>query len=82
MQSKVQKWGNSQGLRIPRSVLQQARIAVGDQVDISVSKGRIVVKRAAPIRGRYVLKDLLGDLPGDYHPEETGWGAPVGREAW
>ena len=82
MRAKVQKWGNSQGLRVPKTVLEQAQIAVGDEVDISVSKGRIVVKRAGPVRGRYALKDLLDRIPAGYRAEEAGWGPAVGREAW
>jgi antitoxin MazE len=82
MRAKVQKWGNSQGVRVPKTVLEQARIAVGDEVEISVSKGRIVVKRSTPVRGRYQLKDLLERIPVDYRAEETDWGTPIGREAW
>lgn len=82
MRAKIQKWGNSQGVRVPKTVLEQARIAVGDEVDIKVSRGRIVVKAAAPVRGRYALKDLLDRIPGDYRPEETDWGLAAGREAW
>lgn len=82
MRAKIQKWGNSQGVRVPKTVLEQARIAVGDEVDISVSKGRIVVRRAAPVRGRYALKELLDRIPADYRAEEADWGPPAGREAW
>jgi len=82
MRAKIQKWGNSQGVRVPKTVLEQARIAVGDEVDISVSKGRILVRRATPIRGRYVLTELLSRIPADYRAEETDWGPSAGREAW
>jgi len=82
MRAKIQKWGNSQGVRIPKTVLEEAQIAVGDEVDISVSKGRIVVRRSTPVRGRYRLKDLLDRIPANYRAEETDWGPPTGRETW
>lgn len=82
MRAKVQRWGNSQGVRVPKTVLQEAQIAVGDEVDISVAKGRIILRHAAPVRGRYKLKDLLDRIPADYRVEEVDWGTATGREAW
>ncbi len=35
MVTKIQKWGNSQGLRLARQVLEDAHIAVGDKVDVT-----------------------------------------------
>ena len=47
MVTKVQRWGNSQGLRLARQVLEDARIAVGDDVDVVARDGMIVI---APVR--------------------------------
>ena len=82
MQSKVQKWGNSQGLRFPKSLLEEARINIGDEVNITVRKGKIVVEPVTRIRGRYNLKDLVSRMPKKYEPEEPDWGPPVGKEVW
>jgi antitoxin MazE len=82
MLTKVQKWGNSQGVRFPQRVLEEAHIAIGDEVDISVQEGRIVVVLSERIRGRHRLADLVARIPEDYEPSEEDWGTPVGREAW
>ena len=82
MLTKVQKWGNSQGLRLAKSVLEDARINVGDEVDVAVRDGVIVVAPARRIRGKYRLKDLVSRIPADYQPGEIDWGKPVYREAW
>jgi len=82
MVTRVQKWGNSQGVRFPLQVLQEANIAVGDEVDVAVEEGRIVVTPSSRVRGRYRLEDLVARMPADYEPAEEDWGAPVGREAW
>jgi antitoxin MazE len=82
MLTKVQKWGNSQGVRFPLQVLRQANIAVGDEVEVVVQEGRIVVTSSDRIRGRYRLEDLVARMPEDYESVEEGWGAPLGREAW
>jgi antitoxin component of MazEF toxin-antitoxin module len=62
--------------------MEQAAIAVGDEVELSVRRGEIVVKPARPVRGKYRLKDLLARMPADYAPAEEDWGKPVGKEAW
>lgn len=82
MIAKVQKWGNSQGLRFPREVLRQAAIELGEEVDISVRRGEIIVKPTLQTRDRYRLKDLVAEMPASYTPSEERWGRPVGRERW
>lgn len=82
MLAKIQKWGNSQGLRLAKHLLADARLDVGDEVDISVKDGVMIVKPAKRTRGRHSLQDLVLRIPKDYEPGEVDWGEPVGREAW
>ena len=82
MITKIQKWGNSQGLRIAKSVLEDACVRVGDEVDVAVRDGLIVVAPTRRTRGRHRLEDLVDRIPDDYQPGEVDWGGPVGREAW
>jgi antitoxin MazE len=82
MLTRVQKWGNSQGVRVPLKLLEEVEIAVGDEVDVTVQDGRIVVAPSQRVRGRYRLEDLLAKIPEDYEPSEEDWGPPLGREVW
>ena len=82
MLTKIQKWGNSQGLRLAKNLLSDAQLNVGDEVDISVKDGIMIVTPAKRIRGRYKLKDLVGRIPENYQTSEVNWGEPVGKEAW
>ena len=82
MLSKIQKWGNSQGLRLTKVLLREAQINVGDEVSVSVQNGRIIVEAAAKVRGKYDLKELVSQIPQEYHTEELDWGEPVGKEEW
>lgn len=82
MLSKVQKWGNSQGIRIPKNLLENSNIKIGEEVDITVQEGKIIVESTNKIRGRYNIKDLVSRMPQDYEPKEENWGAPMGREEW
>ena len=82
MLAKVQKWGNSQGIRVPKTLLDELQIHVGDEVNISVEEGKIIVEPARPKRGRVRIEDLVAEIPADYVVEELDWGKPVGKEAW
>jgi len=78
--TKIQKWGNSQGLRFPKEMLYQAEISIGDEVDMNVHHGEIIIKPVTKNRGRYNLKDLVSEIPNDYKTKEENWGSPVGKE--
>ncbi|MBI9087237.1 MAG: AbrB/MazE/SpoVT family DNA-binding domain-containing protein [Desulfobacterales bacterium] len=82
MRAKVQKWGNSQGLRIAKHLLADARIDVGDEVDIAVKDGSIIVSPMKTRRGRHNLKDLVSRIPENARSDEIDWGEPSGKEAW
>ena len=82
MVTKVQKWGNSQGLRLPKQVLENARIAVGDDVEVAVKDGVIVISPVKRRRGKYDLRELVSRIPKNYKAGETDWGKPAGREVW
>ena len=82
MVTKIQKWGNSQGLRLAKRLLEDAHISVGDDVDVTARDGLIVIAPARRIRGRQSLKELVSRIPKNYKAEETRWGEPVGREVW
>jgi antitoxin MazE len=80
MVTRIQKWGNSLGLRIPKSFAEQAGVAEGSAVDLSVEKDRIVIR---PVRAeRYRLQDLLDGITDENRHEEISTGDAVGREAW
>ncbi len=82
MLSKVQQWGNSQGIRIPKSLLHDSQIKVGEEVDISVQEGKIIIESINKVHGRYDIKELVAKMPKDYKPQEEDWGEPIGQEVW
>lgn len=80
MLTKVQKWGNSLGLRIPKTFAADARVEPGSVVDISLERGGLMVRPARP--KNYALKDLLKGITKRNLHGEVPSGAAVGREAW
>jgi antitoxin MazE len=79
MRTKVQKWGNSLGVRIPKALAEQASVAEGSSVYLSVEEGEIVVRPVAP---RFELAKLLEQVRVGNRHEEIPTGEPEGREAW
>lgn len=82
MVTKIQKWGNSQGLRVSREVLEQVHAAVGDAVDVSVQKGAILIQPIKRLRGKYSLRQLIAQMPKKYKPGTEEWGGSAGKEVW
>lgn len=82
MLAKIQKWGNSQGLRLAKNVLADANLGLGDEVDITVKDGVIFITPATRKRGRHSIEDLVARIPENYKTSEVDWGEPVGKEFW
>lgn len=82
MITKVQKWGNSQGLRLTKQALKDVHISIGDDVEVATKDGTIVIAPVNHVRRRVSLQELVSDMPENYKPEEVGWGKIVGKEAW
>jgi antitoxin MazE len=80
MVSKVQQWGNSQGVRLPKNVLALAHIAIGDEVEIIVDDHQILVKKVPSVK--YDLADLVSRIPKGLKTREVSFGPPVGKEEW
>lgn len=75
----LQKWGNSQGLRLSKSVLDAALISENDTVEIIADKSGIRIRKAEHFE---TLDDLFKDYKGNYNCEEIETGDPVGNEVW
>jgi len=80
MRAKIQKWGNSLGIRLPKSVAIEAHLVEGSEVDITAAGDQILITQAKT--KTYVLADLLASYPSIKAPKEEDWGTPVGSEEW
>jgi antitoxin MazE len=80
MVSKVQRWGNSQGLRLPKHVLESADISVGDDVEVIPQEGQITIKKIP--KRKFDLAEMVSRMPRHYKAREESWGKPVGKEEW
>lgn len=80
MRTKVQRWGHSLAVRIPRAFAAETNVNDGTEVDVAVTNGKIVV---APIRKSAPrLADLLSRVTKRNIHGEIDTGGPIGRETW
>jgi antitoxin MazE len=77
MQARVQKWGNSLGVRIPLSLAEKTGLKEGVPVDLQAEDDALVIRRK-----QYSLEQLLDQVSTDNTHKEIETGHPVGREAW
>ena len=81
MQATIQKWGNSQGIRIPKAFLEALGMMENDIVELSRVDDNIVIKKAEK-KTELTLDDIFKDYDGEGVTEEFDWGTPVGKEVW
>lgn len=79
MQTKVKKWGNSLGLRIPRVYADELKFHDGNVVNIGIVRDNLIVK---PIKFGYNLQELLSKITSKNIHEAIDTGAEIGKEIW
>ena len=80
MQARIQKWGNSLAVRIPKTLATEAHLAQEAVVDLAVAKGKLII---APIkRQKNILEGLVSKITDENIHKEDIWGPAIGREVW
>lgn len=80
MQSRIQKWGNSLALRIPKSFAQEVGIERDAQVDVSLEDGKLVIEPIS--KPALTLEQLLSQVTEDNIHHEVDTGPAMGEEIW
>jgi antitoxin MazE len=80
MKTRVQKWGNSLALRIPKSFAEEAGLHADAAVELSLVEGRLVVQAITP--PPLTLQELLRGITDENLPGEWDTGPAVGKEVW
>ena len=87
MQTTIVKWGNSQGIRLPKAFLQNINITENELVDVILEKEQIIIKKSN-VKIHKTTKERLIDFYGPEYKrkhtpqKEIEWGIPVGKEQW
>ena len=83
MKARVQKWGNSLAVRIPKALATETGLGENAEVELSSDNGRIVVApRKRKRKPKYTVEEMLRGITPDNLHGEIDFGPPVGREVW
>ena len=82
MQTAIVKWGNSQGIRLPKALLDSANLTDRDIVDVIAENGSIIIKKSEGKKAHRTIQERFKDFDGVYEPEKIDWGKPTGKEIW
>ena len=80
MYAIIQKWGNSQAIRLPKGILEVADLHENDRVEINADNNCIIIKRLN--KKHKTLEERLVGFTGDYKCSEWNTGEAKGKEAW
>ena len=79
MQARIQKWGNSLAIRIPKPFALEVGLEQNSLVAVSIQEGKLLLE---PIKPTYSLEELLAEVTTDNVHHEVETGSAVGNEAW
>ncbi len=80
MTTTIQKWGNSQGVRIPKTILEDAGWNENEEIIVIVENGKLIMEKTKQRRKN--IKELFENYKEEYKPQEVDWGEPEGEEIW
>ncbi len=80
METNIQKWGNSLGVRLPKSIADSQSLKAGSRVVVTETETGIAITLVQ--KKRRTLDDMLKGMTKDKLHDEIDWGKPVGNEIW
>lgn len=80
MEAKLQKWGNSDGIRIPSNFLKSLNLKTNDKVELQFDNDKIIITK--PKRKKISLEERFADYQGDNLAKEFTWDNSKGKEIW
>ncbi len=80
MQARVQRWGNSLAIRIPKPFALEIGLEQNTLVTVSISEGKLLLEPI--IEPKYTLEQMLAEVTADNLHHEVDTGQAVGNEVW
>ena len=80
MKTRVQKWGNSLALRIPKAFANEVGLQRETSVEVSLADGKLVITPVA--KPKATLKQLLAKVTEENLHHEVDTGSIAGNETW
>ena len=80
---RVNKWGNSLGIRLPNDFVDLVQLKEKSLVELKMAGERLIITKVEEKAPRKTIQQLFEQYPSDYiEDEEADWGNPAGGEVW
>jgi antitoxin MazE len=80
MTATISNWGNSQGIRLPKNIMENMHLMIGDKVNVLVENQKIIIE---PVKQKknFDINQLVSAMPSDYKATEEFYDR-AGKEEW
>ena len=80
MEARLQKWGNSDGIRIPSSILKALNLKTNDAINLEQIEDKIVISKQ--VKSKISLAEIFKEYHGENLAKDFSWDDVRGREIW
>ena len=80
MEARLQKWGNSDGIRIPSNILKALNLKTNDTINLEQVEDKIVISKKA--KSKMSLAEKFREYHGENLAKEFSWDNKKGKEIW
>lgn len=80
MQVSLKRWGNSQGIRIPKSIVNEMNLDKNQKFDLTMQDEKIILTKQQ--ENFSLIRELFENYETENNQSEFDWGSPKGNEIW
>ncbi len=80
MEVRLQKWGNSNGIRIPKNILKSFNLKPNDKIELTYEDDKIIISK--PKKEKISLEERFSKYNGENLAKDFTWNNPKGKEIW
>lgn len=80
MEARLQKWGNSVGIRIPSNIIKSLNLKINDVLELETEDKKIIITKS--VKKTISLEERFKEYNGKNLAKDFEWDEPQGREIW
>ena len=80
MELKLQRWGNSDGIRIPSTILKTLNLKTNDSINLEQVEDKIIITKKIP--SKISLEEKFAQYNSDNLAKDFNWDNARGKEIW
>ena len=80
MEARLQKWGNSNGIRIPKNILKSLNLKTNDAIKLEQVEDKIIISKKS--KEKISLAEKFKKYQGKNLAKDFSWDDSIGKELW